>query len=76
MANEHADSTATDRAAESLSAAGWSIDDIGGPGGWIVHGNRGDERIEAHGSTRLEAWHTALAQAESMPAFVVEPRPR
>jgi hypothetical protein len=68
--------TTIDRAAEALSAAGWSIGDVGGHGGWIVHGSRGDQQIEAHGATQAEAWQAAIAETESMPSSIVEQRPR
>ena len=62
----------TDSACATLHAAGWSIGDIGGPGGWIVHGSRGDARIEAHGATQSEAWAMAQELAQSLPSAIVE----
>jgi hypothetical protein len=64
--------TDIDSAFDRLHAAGWSIGDVGGPGGWIVHGRRGERTIEAHGETQGKAWAAAVEQAEPLPTVVVE----
>ena len=73
--DSNAIATQIDRAADALHAAGWSIGDVGGPGGWIVHGSRGDERIEAVGATQAEAWQAAAEQAASTPTIIMERQP-
>jgi hypothetical protein len=50
----------SDSAFNALHAAGYSIGDVGGPGGWIVSGHRGEQTIEAHGETQSKAWTAAV----------------
>ena len=71
MNQQIAPPTSSDSAFDALHAAGWSIGDVGRPGGLSVSGHRGDQKIEAHGRTQSEAWRRAFEQAESMPSFVV-----
>jgi hypothetical protein len=63
--------TPSDATFGALHSAGWSIGDVGGPGGWIVSVHRGDQTIEAHGRTQSEAWSNAVELAGALPAVIV-----
>jgi len=49
-----------------LHQAGWTIDETGGAGLWLVTGTNGENVIRAQGRTQTEAWYRATLQAEAV----------
>jgi hypothetical protein len=60
----------SDNSFARLHDVGWTVGNVAVHGGfgvvWTVTGSNGENRIEARGSTQLEAWHNALLQAAAV----------
>jgi hypothetical protein len=55
-----------DESLDRLRHTGWSVGDTGGASLWLVTGTNGENSVEAHGTSRAEAYWRACLQAREV----------